>query len=147
MSQFVPNSVSRLLCVALSLLFICTACAEEADDPSMESANSADATTRVPDPAADSTEPFRMKIMDVFSITGKGVVLTGNVSSGTIHVNDMVCVPLTDGTTLAREAVGIEAFRKMLDSATQGDNVGVLIDDIDKGLINKESGVLHSDCD
>ncbi|MBT8071379.1 MAG: hypothetical protein KJO80_13175 [Gammaproteobacteria bacterium] len=96
--------------------------------------------------AAETEEgEFSMRIMDVFSITGKGVVMTGRIDSGVIEVGDTVCVPLESGQQTAREVVGIEMFRKLLKYANAGQNVGILIDEIDRKLILK-GGSLHSDC-
>jgi len=96
--------------------------------------------------AVEPTEDnFGMTIMDVFSIRGTGVVLTGLVSSGVINVGDTVCVPLESGGTAAHKVGGLEMFRKLLERAEAGQNVGILIEGIDHKAV-KKGGTLHSDC-
>lgn len=90
-------------------------------------------------------EEFSMSIMDVFTITGRGTVLTGQVKSGTIVVGDTVCIPLSNGETAARTVDGIEMFRKLLDRAEKGQMVGVLIQ-VDKKLVEK-GALMHGDCE
>lgn len=68
-----------------------------------------------------------MPIEDVFYITGRGCVVTGQVQAGVFHVGDTVQINRLDGSILNSAVVGIEAFRKALDSATEGDNVGLLL--------------------
>jgi len=86
--------------------------------------------------AAADTEKgeFSMSIMDVFSISGQGTILTGQVVSGFLVVGDAVCIPLKNGETAARTVEGIEMFRKFLDRAEKGQVVGVLVQ-IDKKLV------------
>lgn len=90
-------------------------------------------------------EEFGMSIMDVFTITGRGTVLTGQVKSGTIVVGDTVCIPLSNGETAARTVDGIEMFRKILDRAEKGQMVGLLIQ-VDKKLVEK-GALMHGDCE
>ena len=90
-------------------------------------------------------EGFSMKIMDVFAITGRGTVLTGQIATGSIVVGDPVCIPLTSGETAARKVDGIEMFRKILESAEKGQMVGLLVE-VDKKLVVK-GAVMHSDCE
>ncbi|MGA9573721.1 MAG: EF-Tu/IF-2/RF-3 family GTPase [Lysobacterales bacterium] len=94
---------------------------------------------------SDNTS-FSMKVMDVFSITGRGVVMTGRVATGILSVGDTICVPLVSGETSARPVEGIELFRKMLERAEAGQNVGILINGIDKESILK-GGQLHGNCE
>ena len=82
----------------------------------------------VPDPERDTDKPFLMPVEDVFSITGRGTVATGRVERGVLHVNEEV------------EIVGIEMFRKLLDEAQPGDNIGALLrgvqrDEIQRGQV------------
>ena len=72
------------------------------------------------------TGDFKMVVEDVFTITGRGTVVTGRVESGSVSLNDTV---ILNGTTPLVVA-GVEMFRKMLDSAQAGDNVGLLLRDI-----------------
>jgi elongation factor Tu len=80
----------------------------------------------VPEPARDLDKPFLMPIEDVFSITGRGTVVTGKIESGVVHVSDeieIVGIRETAKTT----CTGVEMFRKLLDEGQAGDNVGVLL--------------------
>jgi len=90
-------------------------------------------------------DEFSMKIMDVFSITGRGTVLTGQVAAGSLAVGDTVCVPLQDGEIAARSVDGIEMFRKLLERAEKGQMVGILVQ-VDNKRVEK-GAMLHSDCD
>ena len=94
----------------------------------------------IPDPQRDTDKPFLMPVEDVFSITGRGTVATGRVERGVLHVNEEVeIVGITDEI---RKVVvtGIEMFRKLLDEAMPGDNIGALLrgvqrDEIERGQV------------
>ena len=91
----------------------------------------------IPDPERATDKPFLMPVEDVFSITGRGTVATGRVERGTLKMSEEIeIVGLTDE---ARKVVvtGIEMFRKLLDYAEAGDNVGVLLRGIDKKEIER----------
>ncbi|MBQ7940378.1 MAG: elongation factor Tu [Clostridia bacterium] len=91
----------------------------------------------IPTPARKADEPFLMPVEDVFSITGRGTVATGRVERGTVKMADSVeIVGLTDEkkTTVI---TGIEMFRKLLDSAEAGDNVGLLLRGVQKNEIER----------
>ena len=77
-----------------------------------------------------------MKIDDVFSITGRGTVATGKVQ-GTIHINDTVLITASDGRKIKTVIDGIEAFRKTLDVAMDGDNCGLLLRNIKRDEISR----------
>ena len=82
--------------------------------------------TNIPEPQRDTDKPFLMPVEDVFTITGRGTVLTGKVERGQINVNDeveIVGIREKQKTTVT----GIEMFRKLLDFAEAGENVGILI--------------------
>lgn len=108
------------------------------DDRSVEAllaeANAASPTGRT-DPAAVAGSPlappgdgsFRMAVVDVFSITGRGTVVTGQVESGTVRVGMPVDVVRDGGVAFTTTVTGLEMFRKVLDTATVGDNVGLLL--------------------
>jgi elongation factor Tu len=84
-----------------------------------------------PDPVRESDKPFQMAIEDVFSISGRGTVVTGRIEKGVIHLNDpveIVGIRPTQNTV----ATGIEMFNKMLDEGQAGDNVGILLRGIEK---------------
>ena len=91
----------------------------------------------IPTPARNDSLPFLMPVEDVFSITGRGTVATGRVERGVLKLNDEVeIVGLTDE---ARKTVvtGIEMFRKLLDTAEAGDNIGCLLRGIQKNEIER----------
>ncbi len=78
---------------------------------------------------------FRMTVEDVFAIRNRGIVATGRVESGTLRVGDTVQI---DGTLEAR-VDAIEVFRKSIDEANVGDNIGVLFKDVEKSQLNRGS--------
>ena len=87
--------------------------------------------TYVPEPERDLDKPFLMPIEDVFSITGRGTVVTGKVEQGVIHTGDEIeIVGLRD--TQKTTCTGVEMFRKLLDEGQAGDNIGALLRGIDK---------------
>ncbi len=91
----------------------------------------------IPTPERASDQPFLMPVEDVFSITGRGTVATGRVERGTVKVQDTVeIVGLTDET---RQVVvtGVEMFRKLLDQAIAGDNIGVLLRGVQRNEIER----------
>lgn len=85
---------------------------------------------------------FRMTVEDVFFISGRGVVVTGRVDQGTVRVGDRVL--LNGGRAL--QVTGIEAFRRVLEQASSGENVGVLLAGLDRKDI-KRGDVLSADDD
>jgi elongation factor Tu len=90
----------------------------------------------IPEPERDLDKPFLMPIEDVFSITGRGTVVTGKVEQGVVHVGDdleIVGLKETQKTT----CTGVEMFRKLLDQGQAGDNIGVLIRGIDKDKVER----------
>jgi len=80
----------------------------------------------VPEPERDVDKPFLMPIEDVFSISGRGTVVTGRVERGIIHVGDEVEI-VGIRETLKTVCTGVEMFRKLLDEGRAGDNIGVLL--------------------
>jgi len=98
----------------------------------------------VPEPVRDLDKPFLMPIEDVFSITGRGTVVTGKIESGTVHVGDeieIVGIRPTAKTT----CTGVEMFRKLLDEGQAGDNVGVLLrgtkkEEVERGQVLAKPG-------
>ena len=81
----------------------------------------------IPDPERDTDKPFLMPVEDVFTITGRGTVATGRVERGTLHLNDEVEIVGIKEETKKTVVTGIEMFRKMLDEAQAGDNIGALL--------------------
>ncbi|MCI2063118.1 MAG: elongation factor Tu [Eubacteriaceae bacterium] len=102
----------------------------------------------IPEPQRATDKPFLMPVEDVFSITGRGTVATGRVERGQLKMNDTVeIVGLTDEK---RQVVvtGIEMFRKLLDEAVPGDNIGALLrgvqrDEIERGQVIAKPGSIH----
>ena len=100
--------------------------------------------TYIPEPERDTDKPFLMPIEDVFSITGRGTVATGRVERGTIHPGDSVEIV---GFSETRKIVctGVEMFRKLLDEAVAGDNIGALLrgvarEEIERGQVLAKPG-------
>ena len=95
-------------------------------------------------PERDLDKPFLMPIEDVFSITGRGTVVTGRIEQGKVSVGDTIeIVGLTD--TASTTVTGVEMFRKLLDDAQAGDNVGVLLrgtkkEDVERGQVLAKPG-------
>ena len=81
----------------------------------------------VPDPVRDIEKPFLMPIEDVFTITGRGTVVTGRVERGQLKVNEEVEIVGIKPKSMKTTVTGIEMFRKILDSADAGENVGLLL--------------------
>ena len=89
----------------------------------------------LPDAVPTPIDPggaFSMPVDDVFSIKKRGTVVTGRIASGSVKVGDTVVVHGAGGTIAAR-CKGVEMFRKQLDEAHAGDNVGLLLDGVEKG--------------
>ncbi len=101
----------------------------------------------IPTPERDNDKPFLMSIEDVFTITGRGTVVTGRVERGQLKLNDTVeIVGLKD--TKSTVVTGIEMFRKQLDYAEAGDNAGVLLrgidrKDVERGQVLAKPGTVH----
>jgi elongation factor Tu len=83
--------------------------------------------TFIPDPVRDIEKPFLMAVEDVFTITGRGTVATGRVERGLVKVGDEVEMVGIHPTTRKTVVTGVEMFRKLLDQAQAGDNIGVLL--------------------
>ena len=81
----------------------------------------------IPDPQRETDKPFLMPIEDVFTITGRGTVATGRVERGVLHLNDEVEIVGIKEETRKTVVTGIEMFRKLLDEAQAGDNIGALL--------------------
>ena len=94
----------------------------------------------IPDPVRDTDKPFLMPVEDVFTITGRGTVATGRVERGALHLNDEVEIVGVKEDTRKTVVTGIEMFRKLLDEAQAGDNIGALLrgvqrTDIERGQV------------
>ena len=100
-----------------------------------------------PDPEIDTAKPFLMPVEDVFTITGRGTVATGRVERGTLHLNDEVEIIGVKEETQKTVITGIEMFRKLLDEAQAGDNIGALLrginrDQIERGQVLAKPGTV-----
>ena len=91
----------------------------------------------IPDPERDTDKPFLMPVEDVFSITGRGTVATGRVERGTLHVSDEVEIVGVKEETRKVVITGIEMFRKLLDEAQAGDNIGALLRGVQRNEIER----------
>ena len=103
--------------------------------------------TYVPDPVRETDKPFLMPIEDVFSITGRGTVATGRVERGTLHLSEDVEIVGIKEETQKSVVTGIEMFRKQLDEAQAGDNIGALLrginrTDIERGQVVAKPGTV-----
>ena len=101
----------------------------------------------IPDPQRDTDKPFVMPVEDVFSITGRGTVATGRVEAGTLHVSDEVEIVGIKEETRKVVVTGVEMFRKLLDEAQAGDNIGALLrgvqrTEIERGQVLAKPGTI-----
>ena len=101
----------------------------------------------IPTPERDNDKPFLMSIEDVFTITGRGTVVTGRVERGQLKLNDTVEI-VGLKPTKSTVVTGIEMFRKQLDYAEAGDNAGVLLrgisrEDVERGQVLAKPGTVH----
>lgn len=99
----------------------------------------------LPEPERDVDKPFLMPIEDVFTIQGRGTVVTGRVERGIIHVNDQVEIVGMQDKVQKTVCTGVEMFRKLLDEGQAGDNIGVLLrgtkrDDVERGQVVAKPG-------
>ena len=91
----------------------------------------------IPDPKRATDQPFLMPIEDIFTITGRGTVATGRVERGVLHVNEDVEIVGIKEETKKTVVTGIEMFRKLLDEAQAGDNIGALLRGIQRTEIER----------
>ncbi len=97
--------------------------------------------TYIPEPVRETDKPFLMPVEDVFTITGRGTVVTGRIERGILKVNEEVeIVGITEGPATKTTATGIEMFRKLLDEGRAGENVGLLLrgikrEDVERGQV------------
>ena len=101
----------------------------------------------IPDPQRATDKPFLMPVEDVFTITGRGTVATGRVERGTVKVGDTVEI-VGMGSKKQSVVTGVEMFRKLLDQAVAGDNIGLLLRgveraDIERGQVLAKPGTIH----
>ena len=91
----------------------------------------------IPEPERDLDKPFLMPIEDVFTITGRGTVVTGAIQQGKIHVQDKVQLVGMSEKPIDTTVTGVEMFRKMMDEGQAGDNVGLLLRGIDREQVER----------
>ena len=101
----------------------------------------------IPDPQRATDQPFLMPIEDIFTITGRGTVATGRVERGVLHVNEEVEIVGIKEEVKKTVVTGIEMFRKLLDEAQAGDNIGALLrgikrEDIERGQVLAKPGTV-----
>jgi elongation factor Tu len=116
---------------------------EQWEDKIMELMDAVD--SYVPTPERDHEKPFLMPIEDVFSITGRGTVVTGRVERGQLTVGDTIDIIGMQEEKQTTTVTGIEMFRKLLDHAEAGDNAGILLrgtkkDDVERGMVLVKPG-------
>ena len=106
----------------------------------------------IPDPVRDTQKPFLMPVEDVFTITGRGTVVTGRVERGVINVNEEVEIVGIKPASTKTTVTGVEMFRKLLDQGQAGDNVGLLLrgikrEDVERGQVVVKPGTTtpHTD--
>ena len=104
----------------------------------------------IPDPVRDIEKPFLMPIEDIFSITGRGTVVTGRIEQGIVHTGDAVEIVglRKDPKPMKSVVTGVEMFRKILDEGQAGDNVGLLLrgiekTDVKRGMVVAAPGTIH----
>jgi elongation factor Tu len=124
----------------------------ESDDPKSEDVKCIDELmdaidSYIPEPQRDIDKPFLMPIEDVFSISGRGTVVTGRVERGIIHVGDAVEI-VGIRPTQKTVCTGVEMFRKLLDEGRAGDNIGVLLrgtkrEDVERGQVVSVPGTIN----
>ena len=111
--------------------------------------------TYIPEPVRETDKPFLMPVEDVFTITGRGTVVTGRIERGILKVNEEVeIVGIHVGPPTKTVATGIEMFRKLLDEGRAGENVGLLLrgvkrEDVERGQVVVKPGSItpHTDFD
>ena len=104
--------------------------------------------TYIPDPERATDKPFLMPVEDVFTITGRGTVATGRVERGTVKVGDKVQIVGLQDEPTDTTVTGVEMFRKLLDLAEAGDNIGALLrgidrKDVERGQVLAKPGSIH----
>jgi elongation factor Tu len=101
--------------------------------------------TYIPEPEREIDKPFLMPVEDVFTITGRGTVVTGRIEQGVVHTNDEVELVGIIEDKLDTVVTGVEMFRKTLDEGQAGDNVGLLLrgidkEDVERGMVVADPG-------
>jgi len=137
--EFPGDEIPIIKGSALRALEKATATDDIKDDPDCQSIYELlDAVdSYIPTPERDKDKPFLMPVEDVFSITGRGTVATGRVERGTVKIQENVeIVGMTDKTRTV-VVTGVEMFRKLLDQAIAGDNIGLLLRGVQRNEIER----------
>jgi len=118
---------------------------DAANKPILDLINALD--TFIPDPIRDTTKPFLMPIEDIFSIEGRGTVVTGRIERGIVKVNEEIEI-VGLRPTVKTVVTGIEMFNKLLDEGQAGDNVGILLrglkkEDVERGQVLNKIGAVN----
>ena len=123
------------------------------EDPDGEWGDKVDALMKevdeyIPTPERDTDKPFLMPVEDIFTITGRGTVATGRVDRGIVKVGDEVEIVGLSDKNRTVVVTGVEMFRKMLDQAEAGDNIGALLrgvqrEEIERGQVLAKPGTVH----
>ena len=108
----------------------------------------AEVDSYIPTPVRDTDKPFLMPIEDVFTITGRGTVATGRIERGAVKVGDTVEIVGMQEKAKSTVVTGVEMFRKLLDQAVAGDNIGALLrgierKDVERGQVLAKPGSIH----
>src|SRR6202035_3671339 len=99
----------------------------------------------IPEPVREVEKPFLMPVEDVFSITGRGTVVTGRIERGKVHTGETVDIIGIKEKATTTTVTGVEMFRKLLDEGIAGDNVGLLLrgvkrDEVERGQVLAKPG-------
>ena len=108
----------------------------------------AEVDSYIPTPERDTDKPFLMPVEDVFTITGRGTVATGRIERGAVKVGDTIEIVGMQEKAKSTVVTGVEMFRKLLDQAVAGDNIGALLrgvdrKEIERGQVLAKPGSIH----
>jgi elongation factor Tu len=137
--EFPGDDIPIIKGSALKALEAATASDDIAGNPDCQSINELmDAVdSYIPTPERDKDKPFLMPVEDVFSITGRGTVATGRVERGTVKIQENVEIVGMSEKTRSVVVTGVEMFRKLLDQAIAGDNIGLLLRGVQRNEIER----------
>lgn len=96
--------------------------------------------------ASDPDAPFSMTIQDTMRVPKKGVVITGQIEQGQVKNGELVCVPLVAGGTISSQVDGMEKMSRLVDTASAGDHVGILVSNVEEDDI-AVGMELHGQCE
>ena len=137
--EFPGDDIPIIKGSALKALEAATASDDITGNPDCESINElmAAVDSYIPTPERDKDKPFLMPVEDVFSITGRGTVATGRVERGTVKIQENVEIVGMNEKTRTVVVTGVEMFRKLLDQAIAGDNIGLLLRGVQRNEIER----------